>query len=165
MKKFRNLALAGITYNLVILMWILAGLSALQVGYFKNPVSTVEVAPTIKPTWTLLPTSLPTSTNTPVPTFTATNTSTPANTPTSTPVDIKTMLPSLTPTEKATATIVPTNTSRPKPTNTKKVKVKPTSEYPSDITAVCKDGSYSYSKHASGTCSRHGGVRIWVNKP
>lgn len=29
-------------------------------------------------------------------------------------------------------------------------------------TAVCRDGSYSYSQHASGTCSYHGGVSYWL---
>lgn len=28
-------------------------------------------------------------------------------------------------------------------------------------TADCKDGTVSYSKHRSGTCSRHGGVAKW----
>ena len=32
-------------------------------------------------------------------------------------------------------------------------------------TAICADGSTSYSQHASGTCSNHGGVREWVNRP
>jgi len=32
-------------------------------------------------------------------------------------------------------------------------------------TAVCNDGTCSYSKHRSGTCSHHGGVRQWVNRP
>jgi len=27
--------------------------------------------------------------------------------------------------------------------------------------ADCKDGTVSYSKHRSGTCSRHGGVLKW----
>jgi hypothetical protein len=29
-------------------------------------------------------------------------------------------------------------------------------------TAVCRDGSYSYSAHRSGTCSYHGGVAQWL---
>jgi uncharacterized protein DUF3761 len=29
-------------------------------------------------------------------------------------------------------------------------------------TARCKDGSMSYSKHHSGTCSHHGGVAQWL---
>lgn len=32
-------------------------------------------------------------------------------------------------------------------------------------TAICNDGTYSYSQHASGTCSWHGGVREWINYP
>lgn len=33
---------------------------------------------------------------------------------------------------------------------------------PSGATAQCKDGTYSYSRHRSGTCSGHGGVRTWL---
>jgi hypothetical protein len=33
---------------------------------------------------------------------------------------------------------------------------------PSGATALCKDGTYSYSQHRSGTCSGHGGVRSWL---
>lgn len=29
-------------------------------------------------------------------------------------------------------------------------------------TAICRDGSYSYSQHRSGTCSHHGGVSRWL---
>jgi hypothetical protein len=32
---------------------------------------------------------------------------------------------------------------------------------PSGATAVCDDGTVSYSAHHSGTCSWHGGVRAW----
>ncbi|MES1247418.1 MAG: DUF3761 domain-containing protein [Actinomycetota bacterium] len=32
-------------------------------------------------------------------------------------------------------------------------------------TAQCRDGSYSHSQHASGTCSGHGGVRIRIHHP
>ena len=28
-------------------------------------------------------------------------------------------------------------------------------------TALCRDGTYSYSQHRSGTCSWHGGVAVW----
>jgi hypothetical protein len=30
------------------------------------------------------------------------------------------------------------------------------------ISAICNDGTYSYSKTRSGTCSHHGGVREWT---
>jgi len=33
------------------------------------------------------------------------------------------------------------------------------------VTAICNDGTYSYSKHCQGTCSHHGGVREWINRP
>lgn len=32
---------------------------------------------------------------------------------------------------------------------------------PPGATALCRDGSYSFSQHRSGTCSRHGGVAEW----
>jgi hypothetical protein len=35
----------------------------------------------------------------------------------------------------------------------------------SGATARCRDGSYSYSQHASGTCSHHGGVGRWIHHP
>jgi hypothetical protein len=33
---------------------------------------------------------------------------------------------------------------------------------PRGATAKCRDGSYSFSQHHSGTCSRHGGVENWL---
>jgi hypothetical protein len=39
------------------------------------------------------------------------------------------------------------------------------SKSPVGATARCRDGTYSYSEHASGTCSYHGGVRIWIHHP
>src|SRR5579884_3192360 len=33
---------------------------------------------------------------------------------------------------------------------------------PAGATAPCKDGSYSFSKHHSGTCNHHGGVARWL---
>jgi Protein of unknown function (DUF3761) len=36
---------------------------------------------------------------------------------------------------------------------------------PRGATAQCRDGTYSYSQHASGTCSHHGGVRRWIHHP
>jgi hypothetical protein len=32
-------------------------------------------------------------------------------------------------------------------------------------TARCADGTFSYSEHASGTCSHHGGVAVWIHHP
>jgi Protein of unknown function (DUF3761) len=39
------------------------------------------------------------------------------------------------------------------------------SSSPRGATARCRDGTYSYSKHASGTCSHHGGVSRWIHHP
>lgn len=33
---------------------------------------------------------------------------------------------------------------------------------PSGATAECRDGTYSFSQHRSGTCSHHGGVADWL---
>jgi hypothetical protein len=33
---------------------------------------------------------------------------------------------------------------------------------PSGATAECRDGTYSFSEHRSGTCSHHGGVMRWL---
>ncbi len=33
---------------------------------------------------------------------------------------------------------------------------------PSGATAVCRDGTYSFSQHRGGTCSHHGGVGKWL---
>jgi len=34
---------------------------------------------------------------------------------------------------------------------------------PPGATAQCRDGSYSYSQHHTGTCSHHGGVAQWLD--
>jgi len=39
------------------------------------------------------------------------------------------------------------------------------SSNPAGATARCRDRSYSYSQHASGTCSHHGGVARWIHHP
>lgn len=33
---------------------------------------------------------------------------------------------------------------------------------PSGATALCMDGTYSFSQHRRGTCSHHGGVKKWL---
>ena len=34
---------------------------------------------------------------------------------------------------------------------------------PTGATARCRDGTYSFSRHRSGTCSHHGGVATWLS--
>lgn len=36
------------------------------------------------------------------------------------------------------------------------------SNTPHNATAICRDGSYSFSTHRRGTCSYHGGVQVWL---
>ncbi len=36
---------------------------------------------------------------------------------------------------------------------------------PLGATARCRDGTYSFSEHASGACSHHGGVARWIHHP
>src|SRR2546422_197977 len=33
---------------------------------------------------------------------------------------------------------------------------------PPGASAICNDGTYSYSQHRRGTCSHHGGVARWL---
>jgi len=35
---------------------------------------------------------------------------------------------------------------------------------PTGATALCKDGTYSHSKHHTGACSHHGGVSQWLGQ-
>lgn len=35
-------------------------------------------------------------------------------------------------------------------------------ETPAGATAICNDGTYSYSQNHSGTCSHHKGVKVWL---
>ena len=34
---------------------------------------------------------------------------------------------------------------------------------PTGASAKCRDGTFSFSRHHSGTCSHHGGVAMWLN--
>jgi beta-lactamase superfamily II metal-dependent hydrolase len=61
----------------------------------------------------------------------------------------------------ATATALPSSTQTPTPTPT--ITVPPPTSLCTGATAICNDGTCSYSQHRSGTCSQHGGVREWVN--
>jgi len=94
----------------------------------------------------------------PSPTFTeisATNT----RYPTKTPENTRTPIPP--PTRRPTATLDISLLTPPSPMATMpRVKQIPLSGYRYP-TAICNDGSYSYSLSRSGTCSHHGGVFAW----
>jgi hypothetical protein len=61
-------------------------------------------------------------------------------------------------------TFTPLATYTPRPTTTPPPSLD-TADPMAGVTAVCKDGTYSYSAHQSGTCSRHGGVKEWIHRP
>lgn len=105
------------------------------------------------------PTSSPTVSSsqspTPSPTPSVVVTRVPSPTSTSTPSNSSSPTPSLSPTPTPTPT--PTVTRSPSPTATSSI------SWPQDSSARCKDGTFSYSKTRSGTCSGHGGVDTWRN--
>ncbi|MDB4948682.1 MAG: hypothetical protein JWM27_1331 [Gemmatimonadetes bacterium] len=43
--------------------------------------------------------------------------------------------------------------------------VRRVTETPVPPSALCRDGTYSYSTHRRGTCARHHGVRTWLHRP
>lgn len=73
--------------------------------------------------------------------------------------------PSPTPTRTHTPTRAPTHAPTHRPAATCAPHTVGTcaagSPHPAGTTAECNDGTYSYSAHFRGTCSRHGGVRYW----
>jgi len=58
-----------------------------------------------------------------------------------------------------TSTLIPADTAMPKPGGTATATA--TATHPAGATALCKDGTYSYSLHHSGFCSGHGGVAVF----
>ena|SRR5687768_17052152 len=49
--------------------------------------------------------------------------------------------------------------------NVDNIEVQSPTEYkaiPPEASAICRDGTYSFSKHRQGTCSHHGGVAKWL---
>lgn len=87
-------------------------------------------------------------------------------TQTFTPTNTETPTPQSTPTLANTATPQPTRTFTQVPTATPLPYVPPAQPtHPPGVTALCEDGTYSYSQTSRGTCSGHGGVLIWINKP
>jgi hypothetical protein len=76
-------------------------------------------------------------------------------------VPVSTLRPS--PTATPTPTPSPTAAPTPPPAATAAPVQDPMAALRAQgISAICNDGSYSYSQHRSGTCSHHGGVREWT---
>jgi hypothetical protein len=107
---------------------------------------------------------------------TATVTAAPTPTGAPTLTTAPTAAPLLTPEATAEPTLAPTHEPAPEPTA--KATPRPTifrlptiAPLPADptaaakaagATAICADGTWSYSAHRSGTCSHHGGVHWWT---
>jgi hypothetical protein len=123
-----------------------------------------QVVSSVSATGSAIIASIPTATATATVTLTPTNTLTPTATFTSTRTDTPTI------TFTPTITNTPTVTNTPLPTRTSistitPIPPLPTSDPLQGVTAICNDGTYSYSQSSRGTCSHHGGVREWINKP
>ncbi len=79
-------------------------------------------------------------------------------TPTSYPTPFPTLfIPTNTPIPAATPTLIPKS-----PTQENVVVHPPSVAVPEEANAKCSDGTYSFSHHHKGTCSRHGGVAEWL---
>jgi len=113
-----------------------------------TPTSTLTPTVTFTPTWTRTPTitDTPTITPTPTKTPTTTRTSTPTRTPSSTPLPTRTRTPTATRMPTAVSPIVPSDGGGAC----------------QGASAICNDGTCSYSQHRRGTCSWHDGVREWL---
>ncbi|HEY4869615.1 MAG TPA: DUF3761 domain-containing protein [Candidatus Dormibacteraeota bacterium] len=87
---------------------------------------------------------------------TTTNTSAAASdTSTSTPTDVFSSAPAAAPTSaptQAPAAVAPPVTSG----------FDHNAAQAAGASAICNDGTWSYSAHRSGTCSHHGGVNWWT---
>jgi hypothetical protein len=70
----------------------------------------------------------------------------------------ETTVTATTTTTTTTTTTAPprTTSSQPRPSTT------PAPGPPAGATAICNDGTYSFSQHRRGTCSYHGGVREFI---
>lgn len=102
---------------------------------------------------------------TPSPTIAATTPPTVASTPS--PTSTLTPTPTVKPTPKPTVVSTPIQVEAPCGTyvNSAGQTVPSPCEYdsaPPGATAICGDGTYSFSQSRRGTCSHHGGVAQWL---
>lgn len=129
------------------------------------PVATPDATPTPLPS--VIPTPSPTSTHTALPK--------PSLKPVVTPTPLSTIKPS--PSIAVTPKPTPTPTSIPTPVVNSGLSNDNTyinsagnevhspaysNSVPAGATAVCGDGTYSFSQSRRGTCSHHGGVAQWL---
>jgi hypothetical protein len=159
--SFRSL---GNTYKITgekallsgIIIFVFLFITQLILGTKSSSSFITSLIPTYTPTITI--TSTPTNTSTFTITYTPTITSTFTITQTPTITNTSTFTPTFT----RTATPTPTKTHTRLPTATYNYYTNSGNNYPLGATAICNDGTYSFSQHRQGTCSWHGGVAIWL---
>jgi SH3-like domain-containing protein len=66
------------------------------------------------------------------------------------------------PIEAVTVAVVPTFTKVAMVNYPSPAPVAATVDSTNGASAICNDGTYSYSAHRRGTCSHHGGVKVWL---
>ena len=96
---------------------------------------------------------------------TATHAATSTALPTNTVENANTSTSTTVTTDRPLPTSTPFPTIKPLPTNTRVVLLPAPTSQPSmnnGASAICNDGTYSYSAHRRGTCSHHGGVAQWL---
>lgn len=150
--------------SLLILSVILIGFTgSLQQANVKGEsINAPTATATLTPTPTISPTLTPTST--PIPIYTPTTIPTLKPTNTSTPTIY--IAPTKTSVQTSSPTNVPEGLSNDDYyTNVDGNQVHApaySNQVPAGATAICGDGTYSFSQHRSGTCSHHGGVAQWL---
>jgi Protein of unknown function (DUF3761) len=84
-------------------------------------------------------------------------------TPTAQPTPLATVVPTVAPKPTAKPTPIITPAPTKPPPAVKPAPVDPNAAAKAaGASAVCADGTWSYSKNRSGTCSKHGGVHWWT---
>jgi hypothetical protein len=160
--KKKNSTCLGLIGSFVVIVIVIAICSGLWSNFTGGGNSTPTSTRIVE-----LPVLLPTNTNTQILLPTPTYTLTPLPTSTSTPYPpgfrpTDTRWPTLTKDINATPYVVVPTSSGLVSTPIIIVNTPPiVSNNPTGATALCKDGTLSYSKTHSGTCSHHGGVAVW----
>ena len=143
------------------LIVLVAG-GAFALGAAHAPEQLVKGASVIAPTITATPTAQPTVTLTSTVTLTPTPTATLTPTPTHSLAPKQSTIQSVHPTaaqsglsnDRYYTNVDGDQVHSPAYSNDNSV--------PAGASALCGDGTYSFSQHRSGTCSHHGGVSQWL---
>jgi hypothetical protein len=144
--------------------WVGLCLALVVVSAMAAPSTPTAVAPPAHagesaPTATPL---RPVAESTPPPTSKPTATPRPSPSPTETPTTVPTATPTVIPTAAPTAVPIVVPAPLPPPPPPAPAADPYAAATAAGASAVCADGSWSFSAHRSGTCSHHGGVHWWT---